>query len=69
MHFKLEASQASMVYKYQNVKIQLLKTNLHIKFNNICLKNHLIPKYAVINVKALSRAAKATKDVYKRQLL
>ena len=58
----MEASQASIVFKYQNVKIKLLKTNLHIKFNKKCLENNLIPKYARIYINNTSPTARKTKE-------
>ena len=60
MSFKLEASQATMVFKYQNVKMQLLKTNLHIKFNKFCLFHNLTPKYAIINIRSSSKSVNVT---------
>ena len=50
MNIKLEASQAHTVYKFQNIKIRLLKTNLHIRFNQECIKYNIIPKYASIKI-------------------
>lgn len=57
MNIKLEASQASTVYRFQNIKIRLLKTNSHIKFNKECLKNNLIPNYASIRIGNNSKTA------------
>ena len=59
--FKLEAHQASAVFKYQNTKIQLFKTNTHIKFNVLCLKYKIIPKYAIIHINSNTKAAINTK--------
>ena len=44
------ASRANLVRKFQNIKVQLHKTILHIKFNKSCLENNVIPKYAVIRL-------------------
>ena len=52
------AGQANTIYNYQNIKIKLLKTNLHIKFNKKCIKNHIIPKYARLKCNDSSEAAK-----------
>lgn len=57
MNVKLEASQASIVFKYQNVKIQLMKTCLHIKFNKQCIRNDIIPTYAKIKINSNSIAS------------
>ena len=53
-----EAGQANTIYNYQNVKIKLLKTILHIKFNKNCIKNNIIPKYARLKYNDSSEAAK-----------
>ena len=66
MNIKLEPSQASMVFKFQNVKIQLLKTNLHIKFNKICLQKNITPKYATVKINCSSKAAKITQQYAER---
>ena len=49
-----------MVFKYQNVKTHLLKTNLHTKFNKFYLFHNLTPKYAIINIRSSSKSAKVT---------
>ena len=59
--FKLEANQESAVFKYQNSKIQLFKTNTHIKFNVLCLKYKIIPKYPIIHINSNTKAAINTK--------
>ena len=45
------ASRANMVHNFQNIKIQLHKTILHIRFNKTCLKNNITPNYARIKFK------------------
>ena len=55
------ASRANIVRDFQNVKVQLHKTILHIKFNKSCLKNNVIPNYAVIRFKGSSVADLKTK--------
>ena len=55
-----EASQSNTVYLYQNIKIKLLKVNLHIKFNKKCIRNNIIPNYAKIKINDTSTAAKIT---------
>lgn len=55
------ASQASIVRKFQNVKIQLHKTISHIKFIKACLRSNVIPNYARINMKGTSIADLRTK--------
>lgn len=62
MNIKLEACQASTVFKFQNIKIKLLKTNLHIKFNKECIRNNLIPKYASIKINNNSKIATKIKE-------
>ena len=64
--FKLEATQASMVYKHQNIKIQLIKTNARIKFNSLCLKNNLVPKYAIIHINSSSKVARNMKKTCRK---
>ena len=59
--FKIEASQANTVYKYQNIKIQLYKTIAHIKFNNTCIIQKITPKYATVYINPVSKAASTTK--------
>ena len=61
-YFKLEAGQASIVFKYLNIKMKLLKTCLHIKFNKKCLVNKVIPKYANIRIKNTSNTAVKIKE-------
>lgn len=63
MVMKLDARQASMVYKYINIKVKLLKTNMHIKFNKKCLIHNIIPKYCTIHIKNTSIAASKTKQI------
>jgi hypothetical protein len=52
-----EAYPALLVYKYKNTKIKLIKTTNNIKFNKMCLRNNITPKYAVININSKSKAA------------
>ena len=66
------ASRANIVRDFQNVKTQLHKTILHIKFNKTCLKNNIIPNYARIKIKCSSFADVKTKkhaEVYRICLL
>ena len=63
MSLKLEACQASTVFKYINIKIKLLKTNLHIKFNKKCLQLNIIPKYSTIRINNTSEVAKKVKRI------
>ena len=69
MNVKLEPSQAKMVFKFQNTKIQLLKSNLHIKFNKICLLKNITPKYAIVNINSSSKAADITKHSVERMYI
>ena len=55
------ASRANLVQKFQNVKVLLHKTILHIKFNKSCLENNVIPNYAIIRLKGSSIAESKTK--------
>ena len=57
MDRKLEACQAHTVIKFQNIKIKLLKTRLHIKFNQECITNNIIPRYAFIKINRKSETA------------
>ena len=58
----MEPYKADIAYKYQNLKLKLFKTNLHIKFNKICLRQNLIPNYAKIKIKDSSRLARKTEQ-------
>ena len=46
----LEASQANLVYKYKNIKVKVIRTNLNIKFNRRCLNSNITPKFASVNI-------------------
>ena len=50
MNFNIEADQASLLYKFQSIKIKLYKVKANIKFNKECLKYKIIPKYAEIKI-------------------
>jgi hypothetical protein len=41
--------QIKSIYKYMNLKRKLFMCNAHIKFNQTCQKENLVPKYAQIN--------------------
>lgn len=49
-------SRDNVVRRFQNIKTQLHKTILHIRFNKACLKNKVIPNYAIIKFKGSSIA-------------
>jgi hypothetical protein len=55
------ASRANVVREFQNIKIKLHKTILHIKFNKSCLKYGVIPNYAVVHIKCSCVADRKTK--------
>jgi len=60
---KLEASQASIAYKYKNIKLKVLKTNENIHFNKKCLELGIIPKYVSIKINSKSLVARKTKNM------
>jgi hypothetical protein len=49
----ISAQQARIVYKHQNIKRKLLKTNASVWFNKICTAEHLQPKYTNIRYNLL----------------
>jgi len=60
---KLDASQASIAYKYKNVKLKVLKTNENIKFNKKCLEYGVVPNYISIKINSKSAVAKKAKKI------
>jgi hypothetical protein len=52
----------SFSFYFTNIKRRLSYCNANIRFNKLCLKHNVIPKYARINIKAVntSEAAKRT---------
>ena len=59
----LEAGQANLVYKYKNVKMKIMKTNLNIKFIKKCLHNNITPNFSKINIQNKSLAVVKTKSI------
>ena len=55
--------QACVVYKYKNTRIKMIKVALNIKFNKICRKLNIIPKYAHVNIVSRTPAALKTKQL------
>ena len=58
----MEASQASIVFRYLNIKTKLLTTNLHVKLNKKCLVNKVVPKYDNIRIQNTSNTAVKMKE-------
>jgi hypothetical protein len=58
----VDASQANSIRKFTKIKRRLSYCNANIRFNKLCLKHNVIPKYAKINIKTVntSEAAKRT---------
>ena len=67
--YYIEARQASVVYKYKNVKIKMLKVPQYFKFNKMCIKMTIIPKYARININSRTPAALKTKQITEKTWL
>ena len=56
----VNCSHTRSIYKYMNCNRKLLHCNANIKFNKICLKEKLTPKYAYIKIKTNNEASKKT---------
>jgi hypothetical protein len=41
----INAQQASIIHRYKNTKVKLLKDNAAMWFNEMCGLQHLTPKY------------------------
>ena len=67
--YYIGARQASVVYKYKNVKIKMLKVAQNFKFNKMCIKVTIIPKYARININSRTLAALKTKQIAEKMWL
>jgi len=58
--FKFAASQAKCIFLYKNLRTKVQKFCANIYFNQQCLKQGIIPKYAQIKVPYTSRALVTT---------
>jgi hypothetical protein len=59
-------SQVKSIIKYLNLERKLLQCNANIKFNKVCFKENIVPKYAVINVTGNTKASTNTKQKAQR---
>jgi len=57
LQFKFAASQAKCIYLYKNLRIKIQRCCANIYFNQPCLKQGVIPKYAQIKVPNTSPAS------------
>ena len=57
---KVNASQATSIYKYKNLRQKLLKCNANIHFNKQCLGQKVIPTYAKLRIPYTSPASITT---------
>jgi hypothetical protein len=58
---KLNASQATLASRFENIKLKLAFTSCNIKFNKTCLDHQLIPNYIKVKINNQSYAAKKAK--------
>lgn len=49
-------------FKYKNIKIKVMKTNLQIRFNKTFMKNIMISNYALIKINNNFKAARKLKE-------
>jgi hypothetical protein len=54
-------SNCRIYSNYRNTKLQLLKTNVAIRYNKICKAKQLTPKYCSVKIKANSRQNRNTR--------
>lgn len=67
--YYIGARQASVVYKYKNTRIKMIKVALNIKFTKMCRKLNIIPKYAHVNIVSRTPAALKTKQIAEKSWL
>ena len=58
----INAQQAWLVYRYRNIKEELLKINASIWFNKVCRNEQLQPRYISIKVNSYNRRSQNTKQ-------
>lgn len=58
-----QAFPSGLYKKFKRIHLNLHKTVQHIKFNNLCISNNIIPKYINVQIKNSSASAQKTKQI------
>ena len=65
--FRLIASQAKAINQFKNLRTKVAKCSANIYFNQQCLHNKVIPKYAPLKVPNTSPASQSTAQKRERE--